>query len=197
MEEQVTLPYASIKPAFYAELKASLEECWRDLADLPEAERGRYERRLKELCSAIFEDFCRKTTLQHSNYQSRREELLSCEGLFPAPQPPDLSFTEQRDLLTTSVSGVLTGALDKNRQATAEALCRVVPVEGLRNVSETEEPPDLSKAMEAHIRVLRFERDLKEKSLDLLRQSQGVPRPKTQDPSLVEAQVARFLTQGF
>lgn len=197
MEEQVSLPYASIKSAFYAVLRESLEECLRDLEDLSESERGRYERRLKELCSAIFEDFCRKTTLQRSIYQPRKEELLSCDGLFPTSQPADPSFTEQRDLLTASVSGILTGALDKNKQATEEALSHLVPADRTWDAREDIEPPDLRKTMEAHIRVLRFERDQKEKSLDLLRQSQGVPRPKTQDPSLVEAQVARFLDQGF
>jgi hypothetical protein len=85
--------------------------------------------------------------------------------------------------------------LERNRETLVEMLIGEEEAELLEGAEE--ELPGLRKAMEADIQVLRFERDLKEKWLESWRQGESVVRPKTQDASVVEAQVARFLDQGF
>ena len=191
----MSLPYASIKPAVHAELKASLEECLQNLAGLPEQEKDRYYRRLKELCSAIFESINKNTTLRRPKYQGRKDEMIRLDRLFPLAPSADTVSTEQQDLQMARASQTLTQALERNRELLAEML--IGEEAEMLDTAEEEELPDLRKAMEADIQVLRFELSLKDKWLESLRQGESVACPKTQDASVVEAQVARFLDQGF
>lgn len=191
----MSLPYASIKPAVHAELKASLEECLQSLSSLPEREKGKYYRRLKELCSAILESINRSTTLKRSKYQAQMDEMIRLDRLFPLVPSADTVSTEQQDLQMARASLTLTQTLERNREMLVEMLIGEEEAELLEGAEE--KLPDLRKAMEADIQVLRFERDLKEKWLESWRQGESVVCPKTQDASVVEAQVARFIDQGF
>lgn len=198
MEELVSIPSGQIQTTLYTVLKESLTECVGELEGVADLEKAKYERRLKELCAAIYDAFCRRTTIKRTAYRSRMVDLFTSESLFPPEVPIDPTLIDHCAQKSRDAMDMLNSTLEESQRYTGLIVKDIIADSEWTTKSEEEkELPDLVKESEALNQVLKFERELKERTLEMLRQSQSVPRAQSQDPSLMEAQVARFLYQGF
>lgn len=194
MDGPLQLQFA-VLPLVREWLEEALAAAMKDCTDCSEAERRKYQRRLKALCTAIYDDVARETTVNVPVKRSKREPC----SVFRVPEsqsPTDPALLDQRDAAAKQLASELTRVRCSEwsvSQKWAQSLQDCGDAEEL--VLDEKTPQDVLKTTVESIKFLGFERDAKQAVLAKLQSGQAVPRVPMKQTSLSDLQVRGYLYQ--